>query len=494
MRSLDIPPNAAALSQSLRDLGYSLETAIADIIDNSIAAGARNIDIWCDPNEADPSLAIIDDGSGMDQSELVDAMRFGSRNPRDDRTSGDLGRFGLGLKTASFSQCRKITVVSRRNEALSAAIWDLDVLAKDSWLLGLPGQDLIDKMPWFEKLPSSGTMVLWEKLDRLSERSAAQQQSEILAEKLSRLEHHLALVFHRFLPGDPDPVRNRKVAIRINGHPVKGFDPFCRSNRATQWLPEQSLSLEGHTIRIQPFILPHHSKLSKTEYDFYTSRSDFVSNQGAYVYRSGRLMAWGDWFRLVPKGEVTKLARVRIDFPTELDELWTIDIKKSRAHPPPEVREQLRQIIGRISERSARVYRGRSERLLERATFPLWARTIDNGRIIYSPASDHPLVTGFEQRIPEEFRDEFRSLLDVIGGSLPVEAIQADMSTSPKELERADADFDSEIARSKLRKLFQLSPPGISREVFRGIVDSTRLFEGRDSFVDEVIEEFISDA
>lgn len=123
-----LPPSAASLSASMRDLGYSLETAVADLIDNSISAGATEIDIFCTPALANPALAIIDNGGGMDADRLVAAMRHGAGNPRQPRTPGDLGRFGLGLKTASFSQCKRFTVVSARKGEHNAAEWNLDLV------------------------------------------------------------------------------------------------------------------------------------------------------------------------------------------------------------------------------------------------------------------------------------------------------------------------------------------------------------------------------
>ncbi len=262
MKEVDLPPRASALSQSMRDLGYSLETAIADIIDNSVTADASAIDIWCDPSEEVPSLAIVDNGRGMNEAALVEAMRYGSRNPRDSRDASDLGRFGLGMKTASFSQCRKLTVVSRQAGKTAAAEWDLDRLANDAWKIGLLEDSEIDEVPWLDTLGDKETLVLWRNLDRMSEQKDGPSGAVLLSEKLARLEQHLALVFHRFLPSSSGG--SGKVSIRINGHPVFGFDPFCRGNKATQHLPAQHVTIRGHRIPIQAFILPHHSMLSRT--------------------------------------------------------------------------------------------------------------------------------------------------------------------------------------------------------------------------------------
>jgi Histidine kinase-, DNA gyrase B-, and HSP90-like ATPase len=487
MKQRSLPPRASSLAESLRDLGYSLEAAVADIIDNSITAHSKNVEIWCAVEDEESCVAIVDDGSGMDETELIEAMRYGSKNPKDQRMKNDLGRFGLGLKTASFSQCRKLTVVSRKEGKLSGAVWDLDVLADDEWLIGVLDQREVKKVPWCERLPEFGTLVVWEHLDRLTERQTSESRSEILSDKLTQLTHHLSLVFHRFLSGEVG--KARKMAIRVNGHNLVGFDPFCRNNKATQPLPTQSVTIGDHQVDIHPYILPHHSKLSRKEFDFYRDRSDFLSNQGAYVYRSCRLMAWGDWFRLVPKGEATKLARVQIDFPADLDELWTIDIKKSRAYPPPAVRDQLRQIIGRITDQSARVHTGRSRKLFDKDVMPMWTRYAERGSVRYVPNEDHPLFSSFSGLLDDDQKAKFRGLLELVGTSIPVEAIYSDYSNAPKDIDiKADVP-DGAAVTIKLSQLRSIVDPGrkMGHEQFRRIVRSTRLIEGQDDLLEKFI-------
>lgn len=481
MRLEDLPPRASALSESLRDLGYSLETAVADIIDNSIAAQATVVDIWCDAESASPTLAIVDNGLGMDEGVLIEAMRYGSKNPREKRSNTDLGRFGLGLKTASFSQCRKLTVASRTNAGvITGAVWSLDVMAEDRWQIAVLDEAECAAIPWLDQLGNRGTLVVWEALDRLTEHQTNQLQSGILSEKLSHLGHHLGLVFHRYLAGDVP--KFRKLTVRVNGHKISGFDPFCRGNAATTPQPVEYVKVDGQEVVIQPFILPHHSKLTRAEYEFYKGRSDFLSNQGAYVYRNGRLMAWGDWFRLIPKGEATKLARVQIDFPASLDEYWTIDIKKARAYPPPQVREKLKQIIGRISDQSAVVHTGRARKLFDKDVMPMWSRCADRGAVKYVPNVDHPLLTGFEKSLSKEQIGQFRSLLNVVGASVPIEAIYADYSSVPHDIDQKQAE-DLELLLAKLDQIRAIFDPHktMDRDYLRRVIRSTRLVDGMDN-------------
>jgi hypothetical protein len=487
-RTHHLPPSAASLTASLRDLGYSLETAVADLIDNSISADATDIQIFCDMSRA-PVLVITDNGHGMMEDEVIAAMRHGATDPRKERGPKDLGRFGLGLKTASFSQCRRLTVVSAAKNSHAGAEWSLAQIEEDDdWFISVLEPDEIAEQPFFETLGETGTLVIWRDLDRLLEDETGQKRDEIVNEKLAVVERHLSLVFHRFLAGEVKG--RRKLSIRINGHPIAAFDPFCRKNEATQMLSEEKVWIDDRPVVMQPYILPHHSRLSASEYDFYQDRSDFISNQGAYVYRNGRLMAWGDWFRLVPKGEATKLARVQIDFPNNLDEAWTIDIKKSRARPPHAVRERLGQIITKIAARSVTVHRGRGQRLFEESAAPFWERYADHGGIRYAVNIQHPLVVSLCTRLTAEDADTLRMVLDSIAASLPVEMIYSDYSTHPHEVTRAISDQSHTLDRLKsLKQVLYGDGPG-DPEAFLKIVRSTHLFEGQI----ETAEKFVSEA
>jgi hypothetical protein len=483
------PPSAACLSASMRDLGYSLETAVADLIDNSISARATRIDVVCDMAADRPFVAILDNGDGMDEEMLLAAMRHGSAHPDAERSARDLGRFGLGLKTASFSQCRSLTVVSKPDHGKCCGTeWNLDRIHKtDDWTLAVLNDYDMQRLPCMDRLGSQGTIVIWQALDRLTEDETGHRSNEIVNEKLDLLGKHLALVFHRFL--STDPKAGSRIAITINGHPIDAFDPFCRRNPATQMLPEETLRIGNGEVRIQPWILPHHSKLSASEYDFYLDRSDFISNQGAYVYRNGRLMAWGDWFRLIPKGEATKLARVQIDFPSCMDELWTIDIKKSRARPPVQVRDRLRQIIERISGSSRTVHRGHGQRLFREAEAPVWERYAERVGIRYALNGEHPLVQRVMQNMTTEDRKALSLLLEAISSSLPVEMIYADYSGDPRSVAQVPSEQD---VREKLQALREALPEIADARAFREIVVSTRLFE-KDRKAEEIIDTFIKE-
>jgi len=468
-------------------MGYTLETALADIIDNSITAKANQVDIYCTFASGEPLLCVIDNGNGMSEEAIIDALVIGGSDPRDTRSETDLGRFGLGLKTATFSQCRELTVVSRSQGQIAAASWDLDLIEKRrDWIATILDEAEIQTLEFVDQMPSSGTLVLWSKLDRLFEEVEPENRERFVNRKLSQLEDHLSLVFHRFLNGE---VKNfPKLRISINGHAVRSFDPFCLANKATQILPLEKVRLGKSVVKIQPYILPHYSKLDAPTRDLYSNKSDFVSNQGAYVYRNGRLMAWGDWFRLIPKGEATKLARVKIDFTNDLDTMWTMDIKKASARPPAAVRDRLKQVIARVSEGSTRVSKGHGRKLFQKDKAPIWDRYAEHGLIRYDINVSHPMVQGLCDGLSEQQIKYLMMTLKAIGASLPSEMIYSDFSIDPKRLASSLND-EVTVLDEKLELLYELSKSDMesTKNEFKVLVRSTRLFDAHEDLVEKFV-------
>lgn len=487
-----LPPAAASLIESMRDLGYSLATAVADIVDNSIAARATEIKIFCDLTLEQPVFIILDNGRGMSPNELFMAMKPGSVHPRKKRRGFDLGRFGLGLKTSSFSQCRHLSVVSSKKSKCVGAVWDLDIVeAEDDWIISSLNKNEIKQIPYINHLPETGTAIIWQKLDRIFEDQIGPKRVRIVNEKLDLVEKHLALVFHRFLSGD---VHGRpKITIAVNGHQIEPFDPFCRKNKATRLLPKDIVRINNEEIHIQPYILPHHSHLSEAEYAYYQDRSDFLSNQGAYIYRNGRLMIWGDWFHLAPKGEATKLARICIDFPSSLDEKWAVDIKKSKARPPYEVRLRVKQIISKVTEDSSRTYRGRGQKLFEQTKSPIWERHANRKNVRYELNKNHPLLIALEQSLNSSQRTKFRTYTKSVVSSLPVEMIYSDFSLQPQGIDHSENDAARALDYLKELKAVVNGDATVDSVTFRRIVESTRSFSNMQDIVNRFINDEFSD-
>ena len=282
----ELPPRASVLVESLRDIGYSLRTALADVIDNSLTAGARKIELFAETHAESPSIGILDDGTGMDGSELIEAMRPGSRSPLEDRSETDLGRFGLGLKTASFSQCRRLTVLTSRNGVVSTALWDLDTVAeRDKWVVEVPSS--MDGIPWFDRMDGDGTLVVWQKLDRLVGLQGQDDRQDFVRQ-LDEAATHIEFVFHRFLSGREN--REGRVRISLNGRDLEPYDPFHSHHPATQHHQEETVLFNGKEILIKPVTLPHHDKVSQDDWKRYAGPEGYVNNQGFYLYRNRRLI------------------------------------------------------------------------------------------------------------------------------------------------------------------------------------------------------------
>jgi hypothetical protein len=261
MKTINLPPYAPILMESTRAIGYSLESAISDIIDNSISAQATLITIKFFPI-GQPYISILDNGNGMSSKELNIAMQYGSKNPNEKRDTNDLGRFGLGLKTASLSQCRTLTVISLKDGKLSGRRWNLDYVIKTGkWSLILIDKDEMGEMPLFNELIKcgKGTLVIWQNLDRLS--AGDSNFVTTFGLKMDIVREHIALVFHRFLSGEQGL---KKIDITINNNAIKAADPFL-IKKSTQLMDEERILVHGQIITVKPYILPHISKLTEAE-------------------------------------------------------------------------------------------------------------------------------------------------------------------------------------------------------------------------------------
>lgn len=293
-----LQPLPSALIESLRSIGYTIETALADVVDNSITANALRVSVRFLWNDGRPWIAVCDDGHGMCPKELLAAMRLGSRDPKEVRDPGDLGRFGLGLKTASISQSRQLTVVSCKADKISGCKWDLDEVATSSsldWEATQLDESTISTDTLLSELirtclvgRRSGTIVLWRKLDTdLGDPDSPEGETRFSA-NLDGARKHLELVFHRFLGSSAN---QNRLQIDFNGSPLIPFDPFGTPVPARQELTVERIPINGETIVVQPYVLPHASKAaSMAEYQRLGGDEGYLQNQGFYVYRNKRLI------------------------------------------------------------------------------------------------------------------------------------------------------------------------------------------------------------
>lgn len=449
MQTMDLPPYAPTLIESTRAIGYSLESAIADIIDNSVAAGASNVDLFFFPVDEE-YIAILDNGKGMTENEVNMAMQYGSKNPLEQRGENDLGRFGLGLKTASLSQSSILTVVTKQNEVLLARRWDINYVKETgNWtLLVLDDKDILE-LPHIENLLEykTGTLVIWQELDRLKAGEINFEQS--LGRKVDLVREHLALVFHRYLSGESGL---KKLSIQINFEKITPIDPFL-TLKSVQAMDDETLIIKGKKISIRPYILPHISKMTSEEIKMLGGKEGLRKLQGFYIYRNKRLLVWGTWFRMMRQGEMSKLARIRVDIPNDLDDLWTLDIKKSSAIPPAEVRVNLKSIVDRLAEKSKRTWTYRGKKETDDSIVHVWNRfKTRSGGYIYEINREYPLLVELSETNPG-LSGRLSMLIKQIEENIPLNTLYLDL-TNDEKIEN-DKEFQVEDIITMIKEILK---------------------------------------
>lgn len=385
-----VAPRASALIHSLRDFGYSTPAAIADLVDNSISADAKNVNIDVVEQGAAAHIVVIDDGTGMSGATLIEAMRLGGTGPLRQREERDLGRFGLGMKTASLSQGRMLTVITKvvGEEAPTIRRWDLQHVAKtEEWSLLTDTSDTGAQYIASIADRPHGTAVIIEDLDRPAFTNAAGvERQKIYAKTLRSVHDHLAMVFQRFL--------QQGIVITVGSSALSPWDPFLTG--LSDVLPSEPFPDAGGRIVVTPFILPHHSKLTPEQHEDAAGPAGWNAQQGFYVYRGGRLIVSGSWLNLgMKKEEHFKLARIRVDLPNTLDSTWQLNVVKSRVAVPGALRGDFERIALETRRAAAEVYRFRGDRAAPAEGTParyLWVRKETPQSVVYRIDRTHPLV------------------------------------------------------------------------------------------------------
>lgn len=349
-------PDAPRLINGLRDTGYNFRTAAADIIDNSIAANATKVNIEIELRPDGRKIVYFgDNGNGMSADELYGAMRYGAperENPE------SLGKFGLGMKTASSSVCRCFTIISKKSgeTELNKLAWDLDHVEKTTlWQMSRdPITD--EETESFEELCGEhGTLVVWSKCDRILfkdyDEPGGTKERQAVKRLSNSLKDHVSLIYHRFL--DPNDAREREVTISIDGDPVSSWNPFF-AERSEQVLTADQQKMEIETedgevrvASVKAWILPHRNDLDEAE----KAKAKITNRgQGFYIFREGRLISEGGWLGVFGAFNTIEphmsLLRIEFDFGHELDEAFSIDVKKSRILLDPALSDYLKELLG----------------------------------------------------------------------------------------------------------------------------------------------------
>ena len=468
--------------ESLRGLGYSTSAALADIVDNGISAGANEVRIDFAWHGRASRVTVFDDGCGMDDAELESAMRLGDKNPLDTRAAHDLGRFGMGLKTASFSQCRRLTVATVKKGITSCLRWDLDELAADpngGWLLFEGPAE--GSRPFLSPLNGklAGTLVLWEAMDRVV---TAGYTSDDFHDLIDTVQSHLAMVFHRLLQGP-----RAKLKLLLNGRAVPPWDPFMTGHPAKPWTspPTHHLSDYG-TVTVQAHVLPHRDKLTAAEFDDNAGPAGWTAQQGFYVYRNERLLVAGGWLglgnsRAWNREEAHRLARIRLDIPNTADADWKIDVRKSTARPPVSLRPWLTLLAENTRERARRVFAYRGTPAPAKGNIPIeqaWRVERLKAGIRYRIEETHPSVAAVLESAGT-LAPLIKSMLRVIEETVPVQRIWLDTAEN-KETPRIGFEGEpNEAVVEVARVLFDdlVERKGLSVEEARKSMSRTEPFQ-----------------
>lgn len=428
-KTRNAPPRASALLESMRGLGYTTGSALADIVDNSISAGASQVQIQFTWLGSESWVSVLDDGSGMSDPELESAMRLGDKNPLVVRHASDLGRFGMGLKTASLSQCRRLTVASTKSGQVSCLRWDLDALANApdaGWLLfegAAEGSEHLVKQLACDK---PGTLLLWERLDRVV---TAGFTLDDFNQLIDRVEAHLAMVFHRLLE-EPAP----RFFLKINGRKVRPWDPFLTGHPAKAWAsPVARTVTTSGEVSVECHVLPYKDRLTTREFEIAAGPAGWSAQQGFYVYRNRRLLVAGGWLGLgAGKGwtreESLRLARIRLDLPNTADADWKIDIRKSTARPPVSLRPWLTRLAEETRERARRVFVHRGSPGILPGDKPIgqaWRSERLKDGVRYRIDQGHPAIASVLDRAGE-LLPAIKAMLSVVEATVPVQRIWLD--------------------------------------------------------------------
>lgn len=418
-----LAPEAAALAEALRAFGYDLPTALADLIDNSIAAKARTVRVeyLSDPGAA--WLAVVDDGRGMDETDLRRAMRFAT-DPAEQRTTGDLGRFGLGLKTASLSQVRKLTVLSRGADgALAGMTWDLDLISRNrEWLVVPHADPEVLEVADTVGFTHQGTMVLWRNTDRLGD-------GPDLRRHVTDAGKQLSLLFHRFMA-------DGRLSLYVGQHRLRPMDPYLLRNALTQDRGFESLECDGYRVTVNPVVLPHPARLTGEESLLASGPGGLLGRQGFYVYRGDRLVLAGGWLGLpgMHNTPYTRLARIAVEIPPDADLTWMVDVRKSTLRPPAALAGRLAMIAEDVRARSQRVFTHRGTPTPDPGTqhdvMPVWRQVRRLGQYEYTISRQHPLIA---DALAGTSGPAIEGILKMIETTLPVDLIGSRPSTAPPE-------------------------------------------------------------
>lgn len=414
IEAIDAAPNPEYLIKSIAEQGYSLETSLADLMDNSISAEANKIEVLIDTETEPFRLFLADNGFGMNEQQLSENMMFPSRSPEGSQSELDLGRFGLGLKTASFSQTRRFTVLSRQrgDKKYNGRTWDVDFLKENGWKIIVNSSEEIDEiLDHYNRLSKEhlnhfnsftpNTIVVWEGLYKFENYLNKENRTSALKKELTEITNdHLALVFHRFMERQDNPLK-----IRINNTIVEPFNPFPESENDFRKIEPRQSAFKSDVIKIEGFILPSRAiKESRQGTNIWTSRfKGLMDMEGLYIYRSNRIILFGGWNGIIKKAPRLQLARLKVEVGNSVDHLLHLNVAKSQISIPHELREAFEAYIGELTTEAEKEFYNRGIRKFSGTkstkNTQLFDRSYSNKGPVLEVNPEFPLIKVFKDSL-----------------------------------------------------------------------------------------------
>jgi hypothetical protein len=443
-----IPPKASALLESLRSFGYSLIDSIADLIDNSIVAKATEINVDFIWQGRESKILIADNGFGLNYEDLKNAMSLGVNGPSAARAENDLGRFGLGLKTASLSQARKMKVYSRKSKgALVGLCWDLDAVEKNNrWaaIKLLENDSSKDKI----KIKNSGTVIVLEVLDRIIKEGTLIENVDERKHFYSEAEEvslWIGMIFHRYIESD-------RLKILVNGNVIKSLDPLHLESDLTKILVDKEIIRSEETKAKITSVLISQQHIDSELSD----KKDLTSKQGIYIYRNNRIVSYGRWAGLAGgNSSDNKYFRISLDFNSKDDKFWEIDVKKTKVKIPRSISKRLKPILKSGFSKSREIlWNSTFINKNSRTTIPpLWLMGSKSGKDLLLINREHPFVKKIKEIA--SIKKEFEILLKMIETSLDYNQFDSKDESgqiSPKDIFQQNM-ADLGLKESEIEKL-----------------------------------------
>jgi hypothetical protein len=473
----DAIPNPEYLLKSIAEQGYSLETSLADLMDNSISANAGRVEVIIDMDSEPFRLFLADDGNGMSEEELKRNMKFPSESPENKRDKLDLGRFGLGMKTASFSQTRRFTVLSKKKDdnKYSGRTWDVEFIKTIGWKIIINSNDEVAQLVYqYRRLSADylngfkdfepNTIVVWDGLYKFENYLEDKNRKKALRREITEVTaDYLALVFHRFMERRQNPVQ-----IRINNSIVDPFNPFPVDEKDFRQIEPKQSSFRSDVIKIEGFILPSRaiSESSRGLTKWTTRHRGLMDMEGLYIYRADRIILFGGWNGLIKKGPRLQLARLRVEVGNSVDHLLHLNVAKSQIVIPHDLRNAFEGYIDEMKVEAEREYYNRGIRKFSgkkaESNSQLFERSYSNKGSILEVNKDFPVLKRLSKSLSQDQTSQLNLLLRMINTRIN------NIRHVHEEKEFVGIEEIDGISMSELENnILSLLSSGISKEVVK---------------------------